>query len=524
MDVITRVKGGGFSQASVSRDKGIPESTIRGWIKDEQKLRDFVDTVDSSDGMQRKKARTANDPELDKAVFSWFVKERQAGTPISGPVLSMQAQKFHSQLHADNSGDFVASKGWLNRFQHRHGISQVKINGESRSADTTAADEFIPIMKTYMADNDLLPEQIYNADETALYYRMLQDKTLSVKTDVHKHDGFKQSKDRVTLLLCSNKTGTHKLNPLCIGKFAKPRCFHHVNMSSMPVDYTNSKNAWMTSVIFKDWFSKTFVPQVRKHLRKMKVPVKAVLLLDNCPAHPPAETLQSRDGKIKVLYLPKNTTSKIQPLDQGIISSLKRHYRRELIKDIVCTDLSVVEFVKKMNLKDMFFLTAKAWGQVTPTTISNCWDHALKGVFTADVEEDVEDDEFHGFTDEEVRKAEDKLRTMMDTDQNIESYINECATLEDDCPVHREVSDEDIIKEVQAEVEEVEEVEETQEVETKIPSATEAAAGLQAGLQWLETQEIDPLKLIQLRGLLDIAKKSAVNTKTQKKVTDFFRK
>ena len=45
-----------------------------------------------------KKARIANDPELDKAVFAWFVKERQAGTPISGLVLSVQAQKFHNKL------------------------------------------------------------------------------------------------------------------------------------------------------------------------------------------------------------------------------------------------------------------------------------------------------------------------------------------------------------------------------------------------------------------------------------------
>ena len=37
---------------------------------------------------------------------------------------------------------------------------------------------------------------------------------------------------------------------------------------------------------------------------------------------------------------------------------------------------------------------------------------------------------------------------------------------------------------------------------------TEAAAGLEAGalVEWLETQEIQPVKLIQLHGLLDIAK------------------
>jgi hypothetical protein len=109
LDVIARVKQG-ESQAKVSRDNGVPESTIRGWIKDEPKLRDFVDVVDSTDGMKRKKARTANDPDLDKAVFTWFVKERSAVTPISGHVLSVQAQKFHNEPHTDNPGDFVTSK------------------------------------------------------------------------------------------------------------------------------------------------------------------------------------------------------------------------------------------------------------------------------------------------------------------------------------------------------------------------------------------------------------------------------
>ena len=51
----------------VQNDNGVPQSTIHDWIKDEQKLRDFVDTIDYTDGMKRKRARTASDPELDKA-------------------------------------------------------------------------------------------------------------------------------------------------------------------------------------------------------------------------------------------------------------------------------------------------------------------------------------------------------------------------------------------------------------------------------------------------------------------------
>ena len=55
-------------------------------------------------------------------------------------------------------------------FAASKGISHVKIIGEARSAD-----------------NDLVPGQTSNARERALYFRLLQDKTISVKSDIHKH-------------------------------------------------------------------------------------------------------------------------------------------------------------------------------------------------------------------------------------------------------------------------------------------------------------------------------------------------
>ena len=48
--------------------------------------------------------------------------------------------------------------------------------------------------------------------------------------------GFKQANDRLTVLGCTNATGTHKLKPV-IGKSVKPRCFKHVNMDALPVIY-----------------------------------------------------------------------------------------------------------------------------------------------------------------------------------------------------------------------------------------------------------------------------------------------
>ena len=79
--------------------------------------------------------------------------------------------------------------------------------------------------------------------------------------------------------------------------------------------------------IFKNWF-KMFVPRVKHHLSMKGLPAKALLLMDNAPSHPSTEELCSRDGLIKIMFLPANTTSLIQPMDQGVLYNLKRRYKR----------------------------------------------------------------------------------------------------------------------------------------------------------------------------------------------------
>lgn len=45
---------------------GVPESTIHEWLINEWRLHDFVDTVNSTDGMKQEKARTVNEFDLYK--------------------------------------------------------------------------------------------------------------------------------------------------------------------------------------------------------------------------------------------------------------------------------------------------------------------------------------------------------------------------------------------------------------------------------------------------------------------------
>ena len=82
-------------------------------------------------------------------------------------------------------------------------------------------------------------------------------------------------------------------------------------MDALPVIYQLQRNAWMNLEIFPEWSSKEFIPAVKRHqcLQNIGSP-KALLLIDNCSAHP--DELSSHDGSVTCMLLPPNTTSLIQ--------------------------------------------------------------------------------------------------------------------------------------------------------------------------------------------------------------------
>ena len=117
--------------------------------------------------------------------------------------------------------------GW----QKRHGVKQLKVVGENRSADTDGAAQF-PVKlltyieeKTYIEENYLVEEQIYNADESGLFYRMLPNTMLTQQNDARKEEGFKLAKDRVTVLFCVNKLGRINSNRYASGSMRRHGAF-----------------------------------------------------------------------------------------------------------------------------------------------------------------------------------------------------------------------------------------------------------------------------------------------------------
>ena len=55
------------------------------------------------------------------------------------------------------------------------------------------------------------------------------------------------------------------------------------------------------------------------------------MIIDNCKAHLHVKNL----GWVELMFLPPNTTSVTQPMDQGIIRSLKAKYRSLAVKKVI---------------------------------------------------------------------------------------------------------------------------------------------------------------------------------------------
>ncbi|XP_013164004.1 PREDICTED: tigger transposable element-derived protein 6-like isoform X2 [Papilio xuthus] len=284
---------------------GIPASTLGTILK-------FKDKFSEESGLpvNSRRLKSCEFKDVEECVLKWLKQCRDKKITIGGPILQEKAQQFAVELGHEK---FRASNGWLQNFKKRNEIVFRKICGES--VNETVCDDWKDKLAELTAGYD--PEDIFNADETGLFYKCLPDKTLSFKGD--ECNGGKNSKLRLTVLLGTNCTGTYKLKPLIIGKYKKPRCFKNVN--NLPTDYTSNHNAWMTSNAFSNWLQ-----SLDKEMKKKNK--KIIMFIDNCTAHGEIPKLKN----IKIKYLPPNTTSKLQPLDQGIIQSFKMHYGKEIVR------------------------------------------------------------------------------------------------------------------------------------------------------------------------------------------------
>lgn len=360
-----------------SKGERVSQNAMAAWAKETFKLdnvpgkavmsriwNDPALNSDSSASNYRMRRRGAKHEELEEALFDWVCDVRNSRKCISGAIIQAKAlqlaQKANELLLSDSQITTQFSEGWLENFKRRWQLKSFKLHGEAGDVDEHAINEQLARIRQKVSQYAL--KDVFNCDESGLFYQMAPDRTIAPSSFA----GRKKQKARFTFLAGCNADGTERFPLMFIGNSCKPRCFNKKTGEELGLYYRNNKKAWMNSSLCFEWL-KYIDNEIGKQPDR-----KILLLMDNCSAHGSKETLPSLQH-VEVEFLPPNTTSKLQPLDAGIIAAMKVRYRRRQMEHAVdMLDEGVLDVYKIDILTAMRWLSS-IWSSISDETIRNCW-------------------------------------------------------------------------------------------------------------------------------------------------------
>lgn len=98
---------------------------------------------------------------------------------MSGTILKSKARLIADAAYGTNS--FTASNGWLESFLNRHRITYKALSGEGADVNEQTVNDWITRLPTLCHGYN--SSDIFNMDETGLFYKTLPKKTFAAATD-----------------------------------------------------------------------------------------------------------------------------------------------------------------------------------------------------------------------------------------------------------------------------------------------------------------------------------------------------
>ena len=302
-----------------------------------------------------KRPRRLKHPQLDWAIAKWVSECEARSVHLSYDIIKCKARALAILLNIEDPPKF--SNGWMHKFTIRHGFMKYRCHGESGSVNMEIVRASLPMLQLKIAQ--YAPCDVYNMDETGLFYSKAPCTTIS-RNPI---EGVKQDKRRLTVALSANADGSDKLSLLFIGKSKSPRCFPKKSAATLGFCYEYNPKAWMTTGVFTAW-----ITDLNQKMKKRNRNI--LMLLDNAPTHKKIQL-----SNIELLFLPPNTTSKLQPMDAGIISAFKKLYKQRFWHHAIeLAERKQPEIYKVDQLLAMEWCT-QSWKELTTETIENCFGH-----------------------------------------------------------------------------------------------------------------------------------------------------
>jgi hypothetical protein len=128
--------------------------------------------------------------------------------------------------------------------------------------------------------------------------------------------------------------------------------------------------------MFQDWVKTCAIPEIKAYCSKQNLYFKALILVDNAPGHP--VYVDELCENVKFAFLPPNTTSVIQPMDQCVISNFKSYYFLRTFKLLIektdgADKLNMLQFWKQFDIKKAITIIRDSWDEVKPTSMNGSW-------------------------------------------------------------------------------------------------------------------------------------------------------
>lgn len=210
VEIIDDFDSGFYTKLTLGMKHVVPNNSLTRILHDKEKLRDTFESLQF--GPQRKILRLANHEELEKCLGLWLRRAQSQNIRINEPLRHAKAKELNSSAWDEA---FLSREGWLTRFKERNGLVFRTISGEATAADVTAchdchAQVLLEILHQFN------PDDIYNVDDKARFFKLLQSKSLTLKSEWCA--GGKLSKESLTVLVGTNMSGSAKLKLVIIGK------------------------------------------------------------------------------------------------------------------------------------------------------------------------------------------------------------------------------------------------------------------------------------------------------------------
>ena len=189
VEIVHLVQEKRLSQIEIAKRFECSQSAVSKIVKNKDAI---LGEADNNKPHSRKRKWSGKANNVDEALYKWFVDARARDAPVTSAVLEEKATHLAGLL---GKPEFKATNGWLCRWKSRHGIKFKKAHGEKKDADVDAADQWSSTVSAELLEK-YEPCNVYNADETGIYYRALPDGTLTFSTDAL--SGSKKAKERIT--------------------------------------------------------------------------------------------------------------------------------------------------------------------------------------------------------------------------------------------------------------------------------------------------------------------------------------